>query len=119
MKDIQIAAITCESPVGEIEKNLETTVAWTHKAKQAGAELVCFPELNITGYCNLQEISETALPIPGPITDQLSQLAEDQQMTLLCGLAEHNPAGLPFAAANPTVLAETGRSPLASPDTTG
>jgi N-carbamoylputrescine amidase len=97
MKDIRVAAITCEAPVGEVEQNLATTAAWTRKAKQAGADLVCFPELNITGYCNRPQISEIALPIPGAITDQLSQLAEDRNITILCGVAEHNPAGLPFA----------------------
>lgn len=98
MRDLRIAAITCEAPVGEVEQNLDTTVAWTRKAKQAHADLVCFPELNITGYCNRAEISEIALPIPGATTDQLSRLAEEQNITVLCGVAEHNSAGLPFAA---------------------
>jgi N-carbamoylputrescine amidase len=97
MRDICIAAITCDAFVKEVDRNLATTVAWTEKAKQAGADLVCFPELNITGYCNRPEISESALPVPGTATDQLSQLAQEQSVTLLCGVAEHNPAGLPFA----------------------
>ena len=98
MKDIRIAAITCKAAVGEIDRNLNTTAEWTIKAKHAGADLVCFPELNITGYCNQPEISETAFPIPGTVTDQLSKLAIDQSIVLLCGLAEHNPKGLPYAA---------------------
>jgi N-carbamoylputrescine amidase len=98
MKDIRIAAITCEAPAGEIDRNLTTTTEWTINAKRAGADLVCFPELNITGYCNKPEMSETALPIPGTVTDQLSRLAKDENIILLCGLAEHNEQGLPFAA---------------------
>jgi N-carbamoylputrescine amidase len=98
MEDIRIAAITCEAPAGEIERNLATTTEWTINAKQAGADLVCFPELNITGYCNQPEMSETVLPIPGTVTDQLSRLAKDENIILLCGLAEYNEKGLPFAA---------------------
>ena len=98
MQDIRIAAITCQAPVGEIEQNLATTLEWTKKAKSVGADLVCFPELNITGYCNRPLVSEMALPVPGPITEQLSQLADEEEIIILAGLAEHNPDGLPFAS---------------------
>jgi len=98
MKDITIAAITCAAPVGEIEYNLATTVQWTHKARQAGAELVCFPELNITGYCNRAEMADIAQPIPGPISRELSQISRAQDIVVLAGLAEKNPRGNPFAS---------------------
>ena len=98
MQDTRIAAITCPAPVGEIEQNIAMTVQWSRKAKKAGANLVCFPELNITGYCNRPLISELALPIPGPITDQLSRWACRENIDILAGMAEHNPEGLPFAS---------------------
>lgn len=98
MRDIRIAAITCPSPVGDIERNLALTFHWARQAKAAGADLVCFPELNITGYCNRPEISEAALPIPGSITRKVSKLAKDEGLIILAGLAEHNPEGLPFAS---------------------
>ncbi len=97
MRDIRIAAITSQAPVGEIDKNLARTVEWAREAKACGADLVCFPELNITGYCNQPEIAETALPIPGTITRKLARLATDEELIILAGMAEHNPKGLPFA----------------------
>lgn len=98
MQDLTIAAITCESRVGEIEHNLETTIEWTRKAKAAGADLVCFPELNITGYCNRPEMTDIALTIPGNVSKALSQLASDEVITVLAGMAEQNPGGMPFAS---------------------
>lgn len=98
MKDIRIAAISCEAIVGEIDQNLITTIAWSRKAKAAGADLVCFPELNITGYCNRSEMAEIAQPIPGPVSQKLSQLSKDEQIVVLAGMAEHNPQGMPFAS---------------------
>ncbi len=98
MKDIRIAAITCESIVGEIDQNLATTSEWTRKAKAAGAELACFPELNITGYCNRSEMAEIAQPIPGPASETLTRLSKDEDMVVLAGMAEHNPDGMPFAS---------------------
>jgi N-carbamoylputrescine amidase len=39
-----------------------------------------------------------ALPVPGTVTDQLGRLAQELDIVLMCGLAEHNPKGLPYAA---------------------
>ena len=98
MRDIIIAAITCEAPIGEIDGNLETTIEWTLKAKAAGADIVCFPELNITGYCNRAEIADIAQPVPGRISKRLSSLSKDESIVVLAGMAEHNPKGAPFAS---------------------
>ena len=98
MKDIRIAAITCHSPVGEIDQNLAETIQWALKAKQAGAELVCFPELNITGYCNRPETADTAQPIPGRVSAELTRLAADQSIIILAGMTQSNPNGLPYAS---------------------
>lgn len=98
MQDITIAAITCESRVGDIDGNIATTVAWTQKAKKAGAQIVCFPELNITGYCNRMVMADIALPIPGTVSNALIQLAMEEDIVVLAGMAEQNPNGLPFAS---------------------
>ena len=98
MQDIRIAAITCQSFLGEIDRNLAETAAWTRKARQAGAELVCFPELNITGYCNRPEMSQLAQAIPGPISDELTRLAAEEEIIILAGMAQSNDEGLPYAS---------------------
>jgi predicted amidohydrolase len=98
MQNIRIAAITCPSPVGEIDHNLAETVAWTRKAKQAGAELVCFPELNITGYCNRPEMAQLAQSIPGRASDELLRLAADEDIIILAGMAQSSDGGLPHAS---------------------
>jgi predicted amidohydrolase len=98
MDNIRIAAITCPSLVGEIDRNLAETADWTRKAKEAGAELVCFPELNITGYCNRPEMSRIAQSVPGRATDALIRLAAKEDIIILAGMAQANEAGLPFAS---------------------
>ncbi|MDA8137477.1 MAG: nitrilase [Desulfobacteraceae bacterium] len=98
MKDIRIAAVVCRAPVGELQSNLERTIHWTQQAKAAGAQLVCFPELNITGYCNHVDMAGIALPYPGPISRQISDLSQKSQLIILAGMAEHNPHGLPYAS---------------------
>jgi predicted amidohydrolase len=98
MRDIRIAAITCQSAVGEIDRNLAEIFDWTRQAGEAGAEVACFPELNITGYCNRPEMADVAQPIPGRISNELSRLAARQKILLLAGMAQKNAGGLPYAS---------------------
>lgn len=98
MQNIRIAAITCQSIVGEIDRNLAETKTWAHKASQAGADLVCFPELNITGYCNRPEMAEIAQPIPGRVSIELGLLAAEEDIIVLAGMARSNPKGPAYAS---------------------
>ena len=88
MKDIRIAAVVCTSTVGNTGDNLERMTRWVKAAAAEGASLVCFPELNVTGYTTQQVIKDFALPVPGPITRELSHLASAENMVILAGLAE-------------------------------
>ena len=97
MQTIRIAAVTCRAVVGDIAGNMARTAHWVRRAKKAGAELVCFPELNITGYClDPREMNDLAQPIPGPLSDELSGLAREAGMIILAGMVEQNPNGLPY-----------------------
>jgi predicted amidohydrolase len=57
------------------------------QAKDAGAEIVCFPETAILGWVN-PDAHQRAYPIPGKDSDRLCQLAKDYQAHLCVGLAE-------------------------------
>ena len=97
MKSIRIAAITSLSIVGDIAGNMARAAHWIRQAGKAGAELVCFPELNITGYClDPREMSVLAQPIPGPLSDELRGLTRETGMILLAGMVEQNPGGQPY-----------------------
>ena len=98
MQDLRIAAVACQAVVGDLPFNLAQTERWTWRAKAAGAQLVCFPELNLTGYSNQPVMKELAQPIPGPLTERLRDLARDSGVVLLAGLAEKSPLTRPYAS---------------------
>ena len=98
MNDIRVAAAIFNSPVGQTRKNLERMDIWVAKARKQGAAIICFPELNITGYSTHDEIKQAAEPIPGDLSQYLLQLARDHQITILAGLAERNESGRVFAS---------------------
>lgn len=98
MKDIRIAVVVSNSPVSKIGHNLEQTARWIKIAKNRGASIICFPEMNITGYSVRTDISETAEPVPGPATDKLSNLASEENIVILAGMAEKDDNGRIFAS---------------------
>ena len=90
MKDVRIATIVCNCIVGETKKNIVSMEKWITAAKKANADIICFPELNITGYSNRKEILNNAEPIPGPATKDLLKTANINNIIILAGLVEKN-----------------------------
>lgn len=88
MKDIRIATVIFHSIVGESKKNIASMEKWVTLAKKEKADIICFPEMNITGYSNCDEIRNSAEPIPGPSTKVLLKLANINNIVILAGLVE-------------------------------
>ena len=98
MKDIRIAAAIFNSIVNQPHNNLERMVPLIKQAKQQGADLICFPELNVTGYSTRAPIEDAAESIPGPISRRLQQMAQEFQIVILAGLAEKGNSGRIYAS---------------------
>jgi N-carbamoylputrescine amidase len=97
MKAISVALAAVRSRVGRIEANLERTAHWANKARRLGADLVCFPELNITGYAATPSLPLAAIPIPGKITRFLQTVSEREGIALVAGAAEKAADGRIYA----------------------
>ena len=98
MEDIRIAAVTFNSAVNQVNRNLDRMISWIKKARTNGADLICFPELNVTGYSTKPEMNICAEPIPGRISKRLLQMADENQIVILAGMAEMDEKGRIFAS---------------------
>ncbi len=87
-KDLRIAAVVCRCPVGKVRHNLERTIYWAGEAKKNAAGLVCFPEMNLTGYSNHEDIKAHAITVHGEEIQSLKELAAKLGIGLLVGFAE-------------------------------
>ncbi len=96
MRDIRIAIVVCNAPMGANDLNRAKMQKWVHLAQKGGAEIVCFPEMNISGYGVRPSISSAAEPIPGPTSRFLETLSNDTRITLLAGMAEKDASGNMF-----------------------
>jgi NAD+ synthase (glutamine-hydrolysing) len=47
---VRIALGQIDTTVGDLEGNVATMAEWAERATEAGADVICFPELAITGY---------------------------------------------------------------------
>lgn len=88
MKNIIVAAVSTRNTLGNPAETLANMRAWTESAVRQGAELVLFPELNLSGYIQHPIAREFAEPVPGPSTRQVIELARDTGATLSCGILE-------------------------------
>lgn len=98
MKDIRIAAVILNCPVGRISDNLERMAGWVQAAKKQDADLVCFPEMNVTGYSSRPSIKDLAEPVPGTISQSVLTMAREFNIVILAGLAEADLAGRVYAS---------------------
>lgn len=97
MKNVRIALVMMNCPVGRNRANLDQVETWTREAGQQGAQIVCFPELCVSGYTTRALAAETAESLPGPSADRLQRIARREKTVILAGLAERDDAGRIYA----------------------
>jgi predicted amidohydrolase len=97
MDDVRVAAVVMQSGLGETADNLSRMKNWVGAAVSDGADVVCFPELNVTGYSVREKIRSTAEAVPGPSTEALIQMAADSGIVILAGLVERDREGRLYA----------------------
>lgn len=100
MKRIKIAAVSVTSTPGNKAANLDAIEAWTRRAVEAGAQLICFPEMAVTGYWRTSAVSREAeilkvdtdnpalIHPAGPSVERLAALSKKMKCHLLAGIIE-------------------------------
>jgi N-carbamoylputrescine amidase len=81
----------------DAEVNLAKAVAGIREAAEAGARVVCLPELFRTPYlCQAQDPRnfDLAEPIPGPTTERLTRVAREAGVVVIASLFERRAAGV-------------------------
>ncbi len=83
-----VAACQFEPEIGAVERNCEV-LRDLAVGLPDGVALAVFPELCVTGY-DLEVATEAATPVPGPLTDDLADVAGEADTTLVVGLPERD-----------------------------
>ena len=96
MQDFTIALVQHNSVVGKKKANLAISIDYVRKAKKKGADLVCLPELNITGHAGHPSMVAEREPVPdGPSTQALIEVCKELDIYISAGIAEDE-HGVPY-----------------------
>jgi predicted amidohydrolase len=98
MDDTSVAAVMMRSLFGDVARNLKRTRRLASRAADSGADVICFPEANITGYGVRGSMARVAQPIPGDVTDELADIAHETDALILAGMIEKAGRGKPFVS---------------------
>jgi predicted amidohydrolase len=94
MVKIGLIQMLCEKAA--IAENLESTARYLSDAIARGTDIVCFPEMSITGYADPTKYPEAIIRLDGPEVNQLLKMTRGKSTTVLAGLIEENPDCKPF-----------------------
>ena len=99
MLDIRVASVQFRHEPGDKEYNLGRVRHFVGEAAKAGAEIIVFPEMCLTGYWHVRKISRDEVqalsePVPdGECTQELLRLSREHRMTIGAGLIERGDDG--------------------------
>lgn len=89
MQDIVAAAIQMNAVCGKTEENLARHEILARKAAGQGVELICFPELSISGHFVNETVWKHSEPVPGgPSCIRMERLAKELNVVISAGIAE-------------------------------
>ena len=96
MQDIRIAVVSMHSEPGDLDGNLKRTASFVKEASRKGADIVCFPELSISGYAldNPGRIGE-AMPRQ-EILEQVSEMARIDDILIITGFIDTSDGEKPY-----------------------
>ncbi|MDA0338014.1 MAG: nitrilase [bacterium] len=96
MLDLRIAVAQMTSIVGDTAGNLGSIERLVRQACAADVEILCLPELCITGYNAGDNDHPVAEPVDGASVQRLSELGRDTGLTFLAGLLERDVSGIVY-----------------------
>ncbi len=94
MRNIRVASVQLHHTAGDKPANLAKVESFVGRAAREGVELIAFPEMCVTGYWHVrnlsrEEVDALAEPVPsGPSTARLRALSREHNMTVGAGLIE-------------------------------
>jgi N-carbamoylputrescine amidase len=79
------------------DENLEKAAQRVREAAEAGAQVVCLPELFRTQYfCQREDadLFDLAEPVPGPTTQRIAEIAREKKVSVVVSVFERRAAGV-------------------------
>jgi len=96
MLDTRIAMVQMNSRVGETDRNIARIGDFLEQAAARDIDIVCFPELSVSGYNAGDTANPVPEPVPGPSTGKLEALGRKHGVWFLAGILERSTGGVVY-----------------------
>jgi predicted amidohydrolase len=96
MEKLKFSLVQMKSEKGEIEKNLRVIEEHVRESSEQCCDIICFPEMSITGYINPQKIPESVLTLDSDPIKNILKMSRTYNIIVIAGFVELNPDGKPF-----------------------
>lgn len=93
---LRIGLIQMRCEKAALAENLAVTSHYFAEAVEKGVDIICFPEMSISGYADPTRYPEAVIQLDGPEVAHILDMTEGIPATVLAGLIEENPEGKPF-----------------------
>ena len=93
---LHIGLVQMRCPKGAIAENLASTEAHLREAATRGVDILCFPEMSITGYIDPDRWPEAVLSLNSAHVARFVEITGGCEITAIAGIVEGNPRGKPF-----------------------
>lgn len=95
--NIRAALAIQHCPAGRFQHNFASAMDAVSDAAARNADIVVFPEMNLTGYLAGDQASSIACPMDSDRIDRLGQASVDHNLIILAGMVEKNAKNQIFA----------------------
>jgi predicted amidohydrolase len=92
--NVGLVQMRCEK--GAIDENLAAIRGYLGEGSARGVDIMCFPEMSITGYIDPTARPDAVLRLDGPEVARFVELTGGARITAIAGIVEANPQGKPF-----------------------
>ena len=93
---LALVQMTCEKTA--ISDNVRRMVSFLNRAEDLSADIICFPEMNITGYVAPRKFPDAVIGWDDPRLDPLYAWSEGSRASIVAGIVERNSDGMPFVS---------------------
>jgi predicted amidohydrolase len=106
MKTIRVGLVQMHCEKGAIDDNLASIHAYFEEGMSRGVDIMCFPEMSITGYIDPTRYVEAILHLNGPEVARFVAMTKEIPITAITGFVVVNPQGKPFIT---QIVAHSGK----------
>jgi predicted amidohydrolase len=98
MKPVKICLAVINCPCNHFEKNLNTCIEIVQAAGRKKADMVVFPEMNLTGYGTGDQVTSIARAVDAELVRSFRKLSDQLNLAVLAGLVEQGDDGQIFGS---------------------